>query len=222
MSDSFFSCSRHSDSETIWHLKFLFPNILSLSVKFEEKLKVQNHSRRLIMDRELNPIVCWHVFVPAEICRRWDASCNVWCTCQHRALFLEDTDGVIHQAETRALEEWRTDKVDSFENNDDCRCSEWIVCLLGSIKAYTTHPCCVKCLETLRDSRVSSWWNSHVLLWMSSFFCSWIKCLVLCVTFSEALIPSFGWMWPDAITSEQLGHGHKNALNAILEHEYNP
>lgn len=52
------------------------------------------------------------------------ASCKVLCTCQGRSLVLEDTDGVIHQAEAEALEEWRSDKMDSFESNDGCRCSE--------------------------------------------------------------------------------------------------
>lgn len=52
------------------------------------------------------------------------------------SLVLEDTDDIIHQAEREALEEWRSDKVDSFENNDGCQRSEWMECLLGSIKAF--------------------------------------------------------------------------------------
>lgn len=47
---------------------------------------------------------------------------------------MEDTDDIIHQAEGKALEEWRSDKVDSFENNDGCQRAEWMKCLLGSIK----------------------------------------------------------------------------------------
>lgn len=52
------------------------------------------------------------------------------------SLVLEDTDDIIHQAEREALEEWRSDKVDSFENNDGCQRTEWMECLLGSIKAF--------------------------------------------------------------------------------------
>lgn len=52
------------------------------------------------------------------------------------SLVLEDTDDIIHQAEREALEEWRSDKVDSFENNDGCQRFEWMECLLGSIKAF--------------------------------------------------------------------------------------
>lgn len=50
------------------------------------------------------------------------------------SLVLEDTDDIIHQAEGEALEEWRSDKVDSFENNDGCQRAEWMKCLSGSIK----------------------------------------------------------------------------------------
>lgn len=65
------------------------------------------------------------------------------------SLVLEDTDDIIHQAEGEALEEWRSDKVDSFENNDGCQRAEWMECLLGSIKAFfhsrKAHRCYVKC-----------------------------------------------------------------------------
>lgn len=53
------------------------------------------------------------------------------------SLVLEDTDDIIHQAGGEALEEWRSDKVDSFENNDGCQRAEWMECLLGSIKAFS-------------------------------------------------------------------------------------
>lgn len=63
------------------------------------------------------------------------------------SLVLEDTDDIIHQAEGEALEEWRSDKVDSFENNDGCQRAEWMECLLGSIKAVSTavNPTGVQC-----------------------------------------------------------------------------
>lgn len=57
------------------------------------------------------------------------------------SLVLEDTDDIIHQAEGEALEEWRSDKVDSFENNDGCRRAEWMKRLLGSIKSFLVHCC---------------------------------------------------------------------------------
>lgn len=78
------------------------------------------------------------------------------------SLVLEDTDDIIHQAEGEALEEWRSDKVDSFENNDGCQRAEWMKCLLGSIKPLFFHSCeahrcevrhrhcCVEVVEILR------------------------------------------------------------------------
>lgn len=77
------------------------------------------------------------------------------------SLVLEDTDDIIHQAEGEALEEWRSDNIDSFENNDGCQSAEWIECLLGSIKAFfhcwkahrcdvRHHHCFVKVSELLR------------------------------------------------------------------------
>lgn len=52
------------------------------------------------------------------------------------SLVLEDTDNIIHQAEGEGLEEWRSDKVDSFENNDGCQRAEWMKYFLGSIKPF--------------------------------------------------------------------------------------
>lgn len=78
------------------------------------------------------------------------------------SLVLEDTDDIIHQAEGEALEEWRSDKVDSFENNDGCHRAEWMKCFLGSIKPFfflhcckahrcdVKHHCCIKVSGILR------------------------------------------------------------------------
>lgn len=89
------------------------------------------------------------------------------------SLVLEDTDDIIHQAEGEALEEWRSDKVDSFENNDGCQRAEWMECLLGSIKAcfhcckahrcdVRRRHCCVKVSEILRHLYISAFF----FLWM--------------------------------------------------------
>lgn len=45
------------------------------------------------------------------------------------SLVLEDTDDIIYQAEREALEEWRSDKAGSFENDDGCQTAEQMKCL---------------------------------------------------------------------------------------------
>lgn len=71
---------------------------------------------------------------------------------KRRAFFSGDIDTIIHQAEAEALEEWRSDKVDSFENNDDCHCSEWMEHLLGSIKVFPlAHGCEIQHITVLSN-----------------------------------------------------------------------
>lgn len=86
------------------------------------------------MDREFNPIARCHV------CSRWDLQAvkTILLSVVYLSglsLVLEDTADVIHQVEGKALEEWRSDKLDPFENNDGCQPAEWMEGLPGSIKA---------------------------------------------------------------------------------------
>lgn len=97
----------------------------------EEELKVQSRPGSLVMDREFNPIARFDAPVPAEIRGNRRA---VYLS--GTSLVLEDTDDIIHQAEREALEELRSDKAGSFENDDGCHPSEPMRCLLGSMELF--------------------------------------------------------------------------------------
>lgn len=74
-------------------------------------------------------------------------------TCQEKILVSKDTDAIIHQAKAEVLEEWRSDKVDSFENNDGCLRSEWMEYVLEYMKAFLpAHRC-----EVLRITVLSNY-----------------------------------------------------------------
>lgn len=118
-----------------------------------EKLKVSTRQGSLIMDREFNPVAGWRLLSPLRSAGGGSRSGRAPCTCQEWALFLEDTDDIIHQAEREALEEWRRDNAGSFEKDDGCQPSEHMKCFLGSIELLSPLSPQVCCQA--RDSRIS-------------------------------------------------------------------
>lgn len=67
--------------------------------------------------------------VPVEIHRRLKPLRWSIVYLSGTSLVLEDTDDIIYQAELEALEEWRSDKAGSFENDDGCQTAEQMKCL---------------------------------------------------------------------------------------------